>query len=242
LFFILVCSVGLIERGPVCAEQTEVDAHLAVSSKAAASKLPTGAHEDETPPQDASVERKIIPPATNLGASPTIIQGKVTTKDPKLLTPEDPSSKRAAKSLATRLFGLLGRFHILVIHFPIALLFAAALGELWSTWQRDPIPAPSVRFTVLLGAVSAVAAVILGWIHASHIYGADPEQPVALHRWIGTTAGAVVVIGAILSEMDSRRGVRRLPCRLMILLSAALVGMAGHFGGILVHGDGFFSP
>src|SRR5205807_10514277 len=59
----------------------------------------------------------------------------------------------------------LGKFHVSVIHFPIALLLAAAVGEFWSLWRRLPIPSAAVRFCVLLGAAAAVPAAALGWLH-----------------------------------------------------------------------------
>src|SRR5262249_12551585 len=60
----------------------------------------------------------------------------------------------------------LGKFHLLVLHFPIALLVAAAVAEAWSIVLRSRVPAPAVRFCVLLGATSAVTTVALGWLYA----------------------------------------------------------------------------
>ena len=50
----------------------------------------------------------------------------------------------------------LGRLHVVLVHFPIALLIAAAAGEVWSAWYRRSTPAPAVHFCVLLGASGAV--------------------------------------------------------------------------------------
>src|SRR6266478_3446735 len=72
----------------------------------------------------------------------------------------------APQSMMTRLFAWFGRFHVLVIHFPIALLAAAALAEAIEAWRGSWIPSPVVRFCVFLGAGSALAAVALGWLHA----------------------------------------------------------------------------
>ena len=44
-----------------------------------------------------------------------------------------------------------------LLHFPIALLIAAAFAELWGAWRGDRSLEPVVRFCVLLGAASAVA-------------------------------------------------------------------------------------
>src|SRR5262249_13935964 len=75
-------------------------------------------------------------------------------------------------SLLSSLPRRLSAFHILVVHFPIALLISAALAELLSTWRGTRVPSPTVRFCVLLGAAGAVAAAALGWLHAWNGYGA----------------------------------------------------------------------
>jgi len=45
---------------------------------------------------------------------------------------------------------------------------------------------------------------------------------------------------AVSSELDARRGVRSWGTRALLLAGALLVGVTAHFGGLLVHGRGFF--
>ncbi|HEX4588774.1 MAG TPA: c-type cytochrome domain-containing protein, partial [Gemmataceae bacterium] len=52
----------------------------------------------------------------------------------------------------TRTLRQLGRLHVLLVHFPIALLIAAAAGEVWSIIRGRRTPAPAVHFCVVLGA------------------------------------------------------------------------------------------
>jgi mono/diheme cytochrome c family protein len=133
----------------------------------------------------------------------------------------------------------LGRCHILVIHFPIGLLLAAAAGELWFTWRKGRVPASAVGFCVLLGAVSAIVSAALGWIHAANGYGAgSPVLP--WHRWFGVATASGAVLPAVLSALDIRRGRRGVGFRLVLLLETVLVALTGHFGGTLVYGTDFF--
>jgi hypothetical protein len=44
------------------------------------------------------------------------------------------------------LLAWLGKFHVLVVHFPIALLIVAASGELWSLYRGIRHPLSAVRF------------------------------------------------------------------------------------------------
>jgi uncharacterized membrane protein len=151
-------------------------------------------------------------------------------------TADSPSTPAAKKHF----LDWLGNFHVVVIHFPIALLLAAAAGELWFTWRRVRQPSPAVRFCVLLGAGSAIVAAVLGWLHAASGYGAGSPSILAWHRWVGTAIAVGSVILAAFSEIDSRREVRSWLFRLLLLLVALLVVAAGYFGGLMVYGEGYF--
>jgi uncharacterized membrane protein len=153
---------------------------------------------------------------------------------------ENPREESASTNLR-RTLGRLGPLHILVIHFPIALLIAAVAAELWSAWRGDRTPAPAVRFCVLLGAAGAVVAAALGWVHASHGYGASMPQVLILHAWSGTLATAWAVGTALFSEWDERRRVRSQWFRGWLIVGAVLVAIASHFGGALVHGADFLT-
>jgi mono/diheme cytochrome c family protein len=138
------------------------------------------------------------------------------------------------------LLGWIGRMHIPIIHFPIALLIAAALGELWSAWRGGRGPSPAVRFCVLLGAAGAAAAAPLGWLLADFGGQGAPGLLLTLHRWLGVSAAVWAVGLVVLSERDARRGQRGLLFRVAVWGGAVLVGVVGHLGGLLVHGTRFF--
>jgi hypothetical protein len=130
---------------------------------------------------------------------------------------------------------------LLFLHFPIALLMAAAVAEGWSIVLRSRVPASAVRFCVLLGATSAVTTAALGWLHALDGSGAGMPRLLSLHRWLGTAAGLWVVLTAVCSERDARRGVRSRHTRGLLFVGALLIGLTAHFGGMLVHGEDFFN-
>jgi hypothetical protein len=153
-----------------------------------------------------------------------------------------PSVARPPGSgLPWRLLAWVGKFHVLVIHFPIALLSAAALGELWGAWRKTGYTDNAVRFCVFLGAGGAVLALALGWLHGSvGGFGASSPGTLGLHGWLGTAAGVWAVVVAGLSEWDARRRRRSRMFRVALWAGVALVAEAAHLGGTLVHGDGFF--
>jgi mono/diheme cytochrome c family protein/uncharacterized membrane protein len=150
----------------------------------------------------------------------------------------DAATAPATPSLG-RILAWLGKFHVLVIHFPIALLATAALVEILAAWRGDRIPEAMVRVSVLLGTAGALAAVALGWLHAD-LGGQGSGGVLTAHRWLGTAAGLWSLAVVLLSEWDSRRGHRSLVFRLVLWIGAFLVAITAHFGGLLVHGSRFF--
>ena len=150
---------------------------------------------------------------------------------------ENPGRKEL--SFLARLGRLIGKFHVLVVHFPIALLLEAVLAELLSMWRKQRTPSSVVRFCVLLGAAGAVSAAGLGWLHAA-FSAAGPRQILFIHRWLGTLAAAWSVETVLLSERDARSQRRSKTFRIVLFLGAGLIGLAAHFGGTLVFGLNYF--
>jgi Planctomycete cytochrome C len=187
-------------------ERLAANPKLVVPSDPDGSKLWTLIRDEEMPPEGGAAgplspgEKEVVrawiasgAPAAAPEPPPDTSPSTVPVAAGKGGTPRKPLSAR-------RVLGWLGKFHILVVHFPIALLLAAAAGELWCVWRRNPEPWTAVRFCVLLGAGGAAAAVVLGWLDADFGgYGAGAADVLCLHRWIGTGAGVWAVATALLS-------------------------------------------
>jgi len=197
-------------------------------------------HRGEMPPEDSptgplsAAEKEIIHAWIAAGAPAESIVS-VSADPPQTIPTASPPL------LNKSILRLLGPFHLIALHFPIALLIAAAVAEFRSIAQGYSAPTPAVRFCVLLGAVCAVITASLGWIHAANGHGAGAPQILTLHRWIGTTAAMWAVGTVLLSAWDQQRGVRSNWFRVWVFLGALLVAAAGHFGGMLVHGNDFLS-
>jgi len=136
---------------------------------------------------------------------------------------------------------LTGRFHPLLVHFPIALVLIAAVAELVFLTTQFPEWHMVAVANIRAGAAFAVASAGAGWIlAASRIVEASPA--LEWHRWLGlVTALAAVTAALATGEID--RPPRRLWVYRIALFSAAgLVGVAGHFGAVLVWGADFLRP
>ena len=145
---------------------------------------------------------------------------------------------------ASRLGRWLGKFHPVVVHFPIALLIAAAVAELLNRLLDLEWLGGAARFSVLAGAVGAVVATPLGWLDAAFAsYSGGLAQTLELHRWLGTATAVCSVVTAVLCEMSERSTSFKYRRWYLttLFVGAILVGVTGHFGGTLVYGRGYYS-
>lgn len=119
-----------------------------------------------------------------------------------------------------------GRFHPLVVHLPIGILILAAVLEFWPGDKART----AIRVAWVLGALSAVAAAGLGWLLAAESGGGDT---LFWHRWLGVGVAALAVGGVFLATKGGKLA------KGYGLLTVALLGLAGHQGGNLTHGEDY---
>ena len=136
----------------------------------------------------------------------------------------------------------VGRLHPLLIHFPIALVIAAALAEGAAIVTGDEGWRTLAVGNVRAGAVFALLATIAGWRLAL-----APEMELSplleWHRWLGTVAAGAALAAALATAGVRRRstlGVRIY--RIALFTAGTLVAVAGHVGGLLVWGANFLRP
>lgn len=152
----------------------------------------------------------------------------------------EPAGQR--RSGASRVLAFAGKFHPVVVHFPIALLMVGALAEAMALSGRA-WAAQAARLCVPLGVASAVLATVLGLLSAS--FGGYATATIWTHRLVGILA-TVLAVGALAlrpayEDPSSHAATRRGLYRLGLLAAAALTGLAGHFGGVIVHGEDHFA-
>jgi hypothetical protein len=138
-------------------------------------------------------------------------------------------------------FVFVGRFHTLALHLPVGVLLLIACAELLTRSSRlrariDPALDLALPFVVL----TAVSAFALGLLLARG--GGYPPRLLALHR--GFTLGAVLGTTACLVAWERRRrsgAEQRLPYRVALAASVALLVVGAHFGGSMTRGDGYLT-
>lgn len=199
---------------------------------------PMPAQATDTPTAPATEPAPVTEPvsATEPPSATEPIEGQTAAPDGP---PATEAPTRGAPKPRPSTLELIGRFHPVAVHFPIALLLAALPAALWARWRRSPAWATCADYCTALGALGAVFAAALGW--CAHEAGAGALQPDLLerHEWSGFAA-AFLALAALGAAAAARRGHKlgwwHLP---LLCATAAVVSAAGHFGGMLVWGEDF---
>jgi uncharacterized membrane protein len=145
-----------------------------------------------------------------------------------MMQPTDRSSMDPLE----RFMDWLGRFHPIIVHFPIAFfpaaLFTAVVG------RRRPAFSAPVQFLVVAGGIIAPVSALLGWFNGGWTT-ADADPLMAVHRWLGTGIG---VGGMLLGLWAWRRPWEDRGAGMIVALAGMTLAMAvqGWLGGALVHG------
>jgi uncharacterized membrane protein len=130
----------------------------------------------------------------------------------------------------------IGRFHPLIVHFPIALLVVAAIIEVVSSrFQRLKQLSLALPFILILGTATALISVIMGWLIAND-RGYD-DDILFWHRWSGVT----ILLFSIFLTLVVFKVIRissTIQTSLFIVLFL-LISVAGHLGGSLTHGENY---
>ena len=137
---------------------------------------------------------------------------------------------RSRMPLFERLLDWFGRLHPAIVHFPIAFfpaaLFTAIVG------RRRPAFAAPVQFLVVAGGIFAPIAAAAGWISGM---GAEPDQILNYHRWLGVAIG---IVGFGLGVWAWKRPWedRGAGMILALILMTIAIAAQGFLGAAVTHG------
>jgi uncharacterized membrane protein len=134
---------------------------------------------------------------------------------------------------------LIGKLHPLLVHFPIALVLAAAGAEIGAIATERTSWRALALANLRAGAVMGAFTLIAGWVLATAPF-VEATPSLALHRWTGVAAVAATIGAALASKrshVQSRRS--RVVYRGALFGAAVLVAIAGHLGAALVWGPDF---
>jgi plastocyanin len=184
-----------------------------------------------------------VPHAASGMAGEVIIQPRhAASPRPPAESPEQPrhdteTAGGQPSGLAGKVIRWLGKFHPAAANFPIALLVAAAVGEILLAATGRPAFDAASRFCLWFGALAAVLTGTLGWFRGG-FRAADPSWVMTVHRWLGTSTDVLAVVALVAGEACRRPGRQRARrwFRVLLVVVALMVLAAGFFGGALLYG------
>jgi len=148
------------------------------------------------------------------------------------------SVETVSPSLLDAWLNVLGSFHPLIVHFPIALAIVAAMAMVWNwIWQHDGFGEFAFHCT-WIAALASVFVSASGWFFAES--NGSESNELFLHRWFGIGNSAGLIALAFMTSLvrsDSWPGLLKIS-RFASLLVAAGIGITAHFGGEMVWGEG----
>lgn len=127
-----------------------------------------------------------------------------------------------------------GRFHPVLVHLPIGFLLLALLFQWMGRKEKYSGFLPAVRFTFLLGMISAILSCISGLLLSSN--GEYDEATLNLHKWFGISVAVLSAIGYWLAAKQ-----HSLLKNILSVITLLLIIVTGHLGGTLTHGEGFLT-
>lgn len=200
--------------------------------------LPQFYPKGENPNKENLVEEETLPETNPSETNPT--------KDLGGTAPTSPIENIPPKSVAglEKMISFLGKFHPLLVHFPIAFILLAFFLELMQTFKRSRELAPATKTLLVFSLFSTLLAVPSGWCAAMYVeFPETISSYVEWHRWMGISIFVLLLIlltGISLFEeqKETKKGIWIL--RFILTINAILVGMTGHYGGILTFGPDHF--
>jgi uncharacterized membrane protein len=133
----------------------------------------------------------------------------------------------------------LGRYHPVVLHFPVALLILAALLELIGMASPGARRFP-MALVMFFASASAVTAMALGWL----LMHADAVKGPLIHRHMqGGIALAILSVltlfTCLLAEAGAGRRAVLWTYRGLLIATCALLVRTAHDGGMVTHGEDY---
>jgi uncharacterized membrane protein len=138
----------------------------------------------------------------------------------------------------------IGKLHLLVLHFPLALIIVAAFADAVSLWRRQGLFKDAGYFCIVVGAITAIPAVITGLILLPTLQLTGEMADLGeMHESLGliATCLAVGAAGVRLYRRNRLGGLWAVAYAILIVASVALISLTGHYGGMLAFGKDYLS-
>ena len=138
------------------------------------------------------------------------------------------------------IFQLLGRFHPLLVHFPIGLLVVALIFELFTIGGKRQGLRDGIYWMVNVGAATAIVAALMGWLLRT--YDDYTGDLVTYHQYTGLATAILAVITALLMRnVVNKKLLDFRLYRFVLFTTVITLTITGHLGANLTHGEDYLT-
>jgi uncharacterized membrane protein len=166
-------------------------------------------------------------------------EGHLEKKEPTSENIQENHQEPMQEGRPTTWIQWVGSFHLIFLHFPIALINMLAISECLFIWYRRPIFEFSSKFLLISAAIIAPPTALLGLIYSySAFYSGLIETFLLWHMWFGIATAIFTVIVAFMRE---RIGISKLYYASLAFL-VLIINITGFFGGGMTFGPFHMHP
>ena len=134
---------------------------------------------------------------------------------------------------------MIGRFHPVILHFPIVLIILAFILELFRKLKVLKTPDFVITSILIAAAVSTIVAIASGFLlYASGDYSGSLMRR---HLWIGVITGVCILL-TVAFYFVYHGNIKLYPLYAAgLLISNGAVAYTSHLGGSITHGEDYLT-
>ncbi len=140
----------------------------------------------------------------------------------------------------------IGKLHVLLVHFPIALALSTVLADfLWAITRKDYFRICGM-YCLVLAAIAVIPTAITGDQMLDTVEsGLTPDnlKIADTHEDLALTSLALIIAAAVLRGIQKNRPQKiwLVIYSILIVLILGFITLTGHYGGMLVFGKDYLS-
>lgn len=154
-------------------------------------------------------------------------------------SPSEGVEEVAQASRPTTWIQWIGSFHLIFLHFPIALINMLTVAEIMFAWLKRPIFAFSAQFLLISAALIAAPTAALGLVYSYSVpYTGSIETTLLWHMWLGLTT-AIIAAVAVVIRRQTELSKLYYACLFLLFFS---VNCTAYFGAEMTFGPFYIYP
>ena len=131
----------------------------------------------------------------------------------------------------------VGRFHPILLHLPIGGLIALFVMEMINSYRPKLKLDSACRILLWFSIITIIPTTNLGFLLASN--ASYDDELLNIHKWLGLLTAFTCIWLYFLRNRDNKKSIFKY--RYVLYSNVIFLSLAGHFGGMLTHGEDYLT-